>query len=54
MYFEILRTGENQKYKLFMLTFNLDTLKWPGMGEKMRPIVFSRSIVNPLPEVYYS
>ena len=53
MYFNILKTGNNQKYKSSIELFDLHVSKWPSISEKMTPIVLSKSNVNPVPEAYY-
>ena len=49
----ILKSGPNQKYNLFIDKFNLQALKWVGLIEKKTQIVFSRSNFYPLSEEDY-
>ena len=40
-YFEIVKTGINQKYDFSIETFDLQGPKWVCLIEKMSPIIFS-------------
>ena len=53
MYFNILNTGFNQKYKSSIELFDLHVSKWPSISGKMTPIVLSKSNVNPVPKADY-
>ena len=53
MYFDNVRTGLNQKYKLFIDTFYIKAPKWVGLIENLSPIDFSRSNVDLLSEADY-
>ena len=53
MYFNILKTGVNQKYKSSIELFDLHVSKWPSISGKMTQIVLSKSNVNPIPKADY-
>jgi hypothetical protein len=42
IHFNILKSGPNQKYNLFIDNLNLRAIKWVGLIEKKTPTVFSR------------
>ena len=52
-YFDIVKTGRNQKYNFCTDTFDLRVPKWVGLIEKMSPIDFYRGNFSPLCEADY-
>ena len=53
MHFDIVKTGPKQKYDFIINTFDLPASKWVGLIDKMSPIVFSKTNLNPLSEADY-
>ena len=53
MYFNILKTGGNQKYKSSIELFDLHISKWPSFSGKIIPNVLSKSDANHVPEADY-